>query len=244
MRLAVFGDIHGNLPALLATLADMRVQDVTGLVCLGDVAMDGPWPAECIRQVQKLGCPVVRGNADRMLLEPPAPFVSRGFPDEREIHEIGLWSAQQVPQVDLEVVKTYRATVELPDLLCFHGSPESDNEELTAETPVERLNTLRLQCGRQRVWVGGHTHQPLLRELDDWTLLNPGSVGLPFEKRGEKYVNLAHAEYLILEREGNTWTPTFRRVPYDVQDIKRGILASGMPHAKWAAGDWVASAIQ
>lgn len=239
MRLAVFSDIHGNLPALLAALADMRRQGADALVCLGDVAMDGPWPAECIRRVQKLGCPVVRGNADRALQEPPAPFTPRGFPDEREMHEIGQWSLGQVSEVERSVVSTYQRVVEFPDLLCFHGSPERDNEELTADTPEERLILLRGKYGTQRVWVGGHTHKALQRELDGWTLLNPGSVGLPFEKRGEKYVNLAQAEYLLLDRVEGGWIATFRRVPYDVQDIKRGILASGMPHAKWAAGDWV-----
>ncbi|WP_254843262.1 hypothetical protein [Deinococcus marmoris] len=72
-----------------------------------------------------------------------------------------------------------------------------------------------------------------------WRLLNPGSVGLPFQKRGGKYVNLAYAEYLLLDRARQGWNVTFRRVPYDLAALRAGILASGMPHAQWLADEWV-----
>ncbi|GHF28841.1 putative phosphoesterase [Deinococcus metalli] len=240
MRLAVFGDIHGNLPALSAALNDMRIQGADALVCVGDVAADGPWPGECVRRVAQLGCPVVRGNADRMLLEPPVPFESRGLPNEREMHDIGAWSADQLTSADRALLETYQPTVDLGDVLCFHGSPARDSEVIGAHTPAARLDELRREFGTQAVWVGGHTHTALARELDGWQLLNPGSVGLPFEKRGDTYVNLAHAEYVLLDDDGGRWTPVFRRVPYDVEDIRRGVLASGMPHARWAASEWVA----
>ncbi|WP_281416269.1 metallophosphoesterase family protein [Deinococcus aestuarii] len=125
-----------------------------------------------------------------------------------------------------------------PDLLCFHGSPERDDEELRAETPATRLDALRVAYGTQARWVGGHTHKPLLRTLDGWTLLNPGSVGLPFEQRGGRDVNLARAEYLLLDRAPGGWQPTFRAVPYDVREVQQGILTSGMPHAEWLAAQW------
>lgn len=241
MRLAVFGDIHGNLTALEAALADLRAQGADALLCLGDVAMDGPQPAECLRRVRDLGCPVVRGNADRELLEAPFALSPRGFPDEQAIHDIGQWSAAQLSDAEREIVRGFGATAEFPDLLAFHGSPARDNEVLDAATPAEGLATLRETHGTQAVWVGGHTHRPLLRTLDGWTLLNPGSVGLPFEKRGDHYVNLARAEYLLLDEVVGGWSPTFRRVPYDVQAVRQSILASGMPHAGWAAAEWVAA---
>ncbi len=88
-KLAVFGDIHGNLPALLAALTDMARRGAEAHICLGDVAMDGAWPAECIQRIAALGCPVVRGNADRMVLEAAQPFAPRGFPDEEKLHAVG-----------------------------------------------------------------------------------------------------------------------------------------------------------
>lgn len=240
-KLAVFGDVHGNLPALTAALSDMARQGAEAYLCLGDVAMGGAWPAECIMQIAALGCPVVRGNADRMLLEPPQPFAPRGFPDEEQLHDIDKWARTQLGHAESQLLQTYTARTEWPNLLCFHGSPERDNEELTAQTPTARLDELRAEFGQQAVWVGGHTHQPLFRQFEGWALLNPGSVGLPFERRGDRYVNLARAEYLILERTASGWHPTFHRVAYDVAEVQRGILSRELPHAHWLAQEWVAA---
>lgn len=239
MRLALFGDVHGNLPALTAALADMDAHSPDALVCLGDVAMDGAWPGECVRMISALDCPVVRGNADREVLDAPQPLKERGLPDEREIHEVGQWSAAQLTETERDILRTFAPTVELGDLLCFHGSPAKDDEVLDAGTPLERLDELRAQYSQHSIWIGGHTHKPLSRSLDGWRLLNPGSVGLPFEKRGAKYVNLAHAEYVLLDRVRQGWNVTFRRVPYELAALKRGILDSGMPHAQWLADEWV-----
>ncbi|CAM3745620.1 Phosphoesterase [Deinococcus saxicola] len=239
MRLALFGDIHDNLPALEAMLADMDAHAPDALICLGDVTAGGAWPRECLQLVAALGCPVVRGNADRETLEAPQPLQVRGLPDEQEIHDIGQWSAAQLTGAERDILRSFAPTVELEDLLCFHGSPAKDDEVLNAATPPERLEELRAVHGQHAVWIGGHTHQPLLRTLDGWRLLNPGSVGLPFQKRGGKYVNLAHAEYLLLDWTGRDWAVTFRRVPYDLAALKQGILASGMPHAGWLADEWV-----
>lgn len=244
MRLAVFGDIHGNLPALRAVLDDLQAQGADERLCLGDVATGGPWPGECLREVAALGCPVVRGNADRELLGPPVPFRDRGFPDERELYDQERWSAAQVTAAGRGIVAGFLDTAPFPDLLAFHGSPERDDEVLEAQTPDTqtpegRLAELRAAFGTAPVWVGGHTHKPLLRTLEGWTLLNPGSVGLPFEKRGGVYVNPARAEYLLLDRVPGGWQPTFRRVPYPVEEIRQGFRTSGIPHAEWAAAGWV-----
>ncbi|MCP2015593.1 putative phosphodiesterase [Deinococcus sp. HSC-46F16] len=236
MRLAVFGDIHGNLPALHAALADMRAQGADAYLCLGDVALGGVWPRECLAEVAALGCPVVRGNADRLLLEPLQPFSPRGFPDEEKLHEIDAWGYAQLTPIDRSLVVSCLPLVELPGLLGFHGSPERDDETLGAQTPEARLEALRATSGQHPIWVGGHTHKPLLRTLDGWTLLNPGSVGLPYERRGDRYVNLAQASYLLLGSAGQV---TFRTVPYDVRAVQEGILASGVPHAEWLAAEWV-----
>lgn len=181
----------------------------------------------------------MRGNADREALEAPQPLLLRGLPDEQEIHDIGQWGAAQLTGTELDILRSFTPTVALDDLLCFHGSPARDNEVLDAATPLARLEELRTAHGQHAVWIGGHTHQPLLRSLDGWRLLNPGSVGLPFQKRGGKYVNLAYAEYLLLDSVSGGWIPTFRRVSYDLAALKAGILASGMPHAQWLADEWV-----
>ena len=125
--------------------------------------------------------------------------------------------------------------MEFHSLLAFHGSPQSCRESIGTATPEERLSELRSMFGTQAVWMGGHTHQPLLRSLDGWRLLNPGSVGLAFEKRGERYVNVSRAEYLILDGDNTE----FRRVRYDVKAVEAGIRERKMPHAEWWTGEWV-----
>ncbi|GGQ98534.1 metallophosphoesterase family protein [Deinococcus ruber] len=234
MRTAVFGDIHGNLPAFEAVLKDIKQHSPDTLICLGDVTADGAWPGECVQLLASLGCPVVLGNADEDVLKPQL-FTPRGFPHEQEIYDLDEWGRTQLRNADLEVVQTYRAAMSLPGLLAFHGSPADCREVIGADTPAERLEELRATYGQQAVWVGGHTHAPLLRTLADWRLLNPGSVGLAYEKRGDGYVNVSRAEYLLLDGD----SVQFRRVPYDVQAVRAGILARGMPHAAWWAGEWV-----
>lgn len=235
MRLAVFADIHGNLPAFEALLADLKGQSPDALLCLGDVAASGAWPHECIQLLATLNCPVVLGNADEdMLTLKPRSFEARGLPDEREIYDLDEWGRKQLTWEDHTFLKKYKPTVKLPRILAFHGSPESCRESIGASTPVERLKELRASFGQQAIWVGGHSHAPLLRTLDGWRLLNPGSVGLAYEKRGERYMNISRAEYLILDGED----VQFRRVSYDVKAVQAGILERKMPHAEWWAGEW------
>ncbi|MFC4453338.1 metallophosphoesterase family protein [Deinococcus sonorensis] len=234
VRLAVFGDIHGNLPAFEALLNDVRGQAPDQLLCTGDVISGGAWPAECVQLLASLNCPVVQGNADQDALQ-PTPFQPRGVPDEQQIHDLDVWGHTQLGEAELGLITAYRTTVELPGLLAFHGSPADCREVIGAATPQERLAELRATFGPQAIWVGGHTHQPLLRTLDGWRLLNPGSVGLAYELRGARYVNVAHAEYLLLDGAN----VQFRRVPYDVRAVQQGIRERGLPHAEWWAAEWV-----
>lgn len=235
MRLAVFGDIHGNLPAFEAVLKDIRQQSPDALLCLGDVAADGAWPRECIQLLASLGCPVVMGNADEDMLK-PRPFEATGaFDHEQEIFDLDGWCREQLTNAELTIISTYQPTAELPDLLAFHGSPASCREGIRASTPEGRLADLRAQYGTQHLWIGGHTHQPLLRTLDGWRLLNPGSVGLAYERLGDRYMNVSRADYLLLDG-GQV---QFRHVAYDVKAVQVGILGRGMPHAEWWAGEWM-----
>jgi predicted phosphodiesterase len=142
VRLAVFGDIHGNLPAFEAVPKDLRGQSPDALLCPGDVAAMGAWPRECIQLLATLNCPVVLGNADEDMLK-PQPFEARGLPDEREIYELDEWGLHQLTGAELAHIRTYKPTVELPGLLAFHASPDSCREVIGATTPEDRLAELR-----------------------------------------------------------------------------------------------------
>ena len=243
MRLLIFSDIHGNLPAFEALLAEARRLSPDAYLCLGDVAAMGAWPRECLDLLRSLNCPVVMGNADEDLIEPRA-FAPQGFPDEREIHDLDTWAREQLTEQDLAFVRTFQPTVELDlggvELLAFHGSPASCREVIGAETPETRLAELRAIHGDAPLWVGGHTHLSLLRRLPGWTLLNPGTVGLAFEQREDQYVNVARAEFLVLDVNGGKVQFNFRFLPYDVEAVRVGIRSRGMPHAEWWAKEWQA----
>ena len=212
------------------------------MVCLGDVAATGPRPRECLARLGALGCAVVLGNADAWLLDPTR---REGADEEtRRFEDIDLWCAGQLGPDDREYIRTFRPTVEVAlgggeTLLCFHGSPASYHDSILAATPEHELE--RMLGGRGAlVLAGGHTHVQLLRRFGPSLLLNPGSVGLPFEiarETGELF-NPPWAEYALVTWEEGRLGVEVRREPVDAAAIIDDILGSGMPHAQWLAADW------
>jgi len=142
MRIAIIADIHGNLVALNAALADIEAMRPDRLVCLGDVAATGPQPRETVARLRALSCPVVMGNADAWLLSPHVDEdVSE---DTRKIQEIDAWCAARLAPADFDYLRAFTPTVELPlgdgaTLLCFHGSPRSYDDIIRSETPEDDL---------------------------------------------------------------------------------------------------------
>jgi putative phosphoesterase len=244
MRIAIFSDVHANLVALEAALADIRRQSVDQMVCLGDVAASGPQPHQVIQRLSELKIPCVMGNADQWLLE-PEPY--RGENEiYRKVSEIDSWCAHQLTAVDFNFLRSFQETIELPfsdevGLLCYHGSPRSNTDIITASSPEADLASL-LFGSRATVLAGGHTHVQMLRHYRVWTLINPGSVGLGYELgiSGEKTHNIARAEYAILDWDAGDLGITFRRVPFDLIQVRQAAWQSDMPYADWWAGEWLA----
>lgn len=237
MKLAVFGDVHGNLTALEATLEDAEEQGANRFVCLGDVASFGPQPRETLRRVQALGCPVVVGNADAAMLELPLPDASR----PALFTDVERWCAERLTDADRDFIRTFQKTVRLEldslPILCFHGSPRSYDDVITATTPDETLAEFFGE--RAPLMFGGHTHVQLLRRFQDTVFVNPGSVGLPFERLPDGRVqNPARAEYVLVETLQGQPNITFRCVSYDVQVLLEAVQTSGMPHADVWSADW------
>jgi len=246
MRVAIIADTHGNLVSLDAVLADIERDGIDQVVCLGDVAGLGPQPREVIARLRGLGCPVVMGNADEFLLDPSALDPAR-HPDAdeslRRMHEMERWGAEQLLPEDLDYLRTFQPTVEIPlgdgdSLLCYHGSPRSNEEEIRGATPDAELAE-KLGERRTVVMAGGHTHEQFVRRLQRTIVLNPGSVGLPWEilpEGGDR--NPPWAEYAVLAHEGGRLSIDLRRVPIELPAVHRALLESGIPHAEWWAADW------
>ena len=239
MRLALLADLHGNLLALEAVLAALAHEGVEQFVCLGDVAATGPQPRETLQRLRTLSCPVVMGNADAWLLDPPTAASDDAA--IRRIEEIDRWGAAQLGPDEFVFIRGFQSTVsvELPGaatLLCFHGSPRSYDDSLRATTPVEELTLLLAGHDDATLLAGGHTHERLYRRLGPRTLLNPGSVGMPLDP--------PWAEYAIVDvaADGSSsLSVDFRRVRFDLNAFVASILVSGMPHTDWLAAEWRAT---
>jgi predicted phosphodiesterase len=184
VRVAALYDVHGNLPALEAVLADPRFSGVDAVVCGGDLCA-GPMPVEVLGLIQDSAGLFVRGNADR---------------------ELGGWPAERLTPAQLELLRSWPTslTVDVDDLgpvVFCHGSPRRDDEILTRITPGDAVEAA---CAGAAVVVCGHTHVQFDRVAGRTRLVNAGSVGMPYEGvRGAFWVllgpevELVHTEYDI-----------------------------------------------
>lgn len=223
MRVAALYDIHGNLPALEAVLAEVEGAGADLIVIGGDV-VSGPMPRATLERLLALGDRArwIRGNADREVV---AAFdglpLGPGVADD--VREVTTWTAAQLERRHREALAGLpeRVTLDVEgvgEVLFCHGSPRSDEEMLTRATPEARLREA-LAGVRQRVVVCGHTHMPFDRELDGVRVVNAGSVGMPYGEPG--------AHWLLL---GPDVCP--RRTTYDLEQAAADIRVSGYPQAQ------------
>ncbi len=242
MKLALIADIHGNRSAFDAVLAELKIESPDQVVFLGDAVTLGPEPREVIWRLQMLKGSVVMGNADRWSLAPkPHPLRDE---NSSRISEIEMWCAGQLAPSDLDYMRNFQPIVEIKlddgvDLVCFHGSPALDTEGIASTMPEPELD--RVLAGQQAPFIAAaHTHSPMLRRHREMTLVNPGSVGLPFERlsSGNRVRRPPWAEYALLTWHKGRLGIDLRRVSFDVDQLIRAARGSGMPHADWWMGSW------
>jgi putative phosphoesterase len=238
MRLGIVSDIHGNLLALEAVLAELDREAPDRLICLGDVVA-GPRANEALARVRELGCPVIMGNWDAWSVDGmPEP----GNAIEERLYDLGAFWAERLGDDDREFIRSFVPRVELDldgtRLLCFHGSPTSYDHWIVATTPDREVEEM-LGGHDAPVLVGGHTHLQMVRRYSESLFVNPGSVGLPFELWSPDSVRIGpRAEYALLTAEDGRLAVDLRRTTYDVEAHLRTGLQSGMPHADWWAAAW------
>ena len=196
MRVAAISDIHGNLPALEAAAAEIGREKVDAIVVAGDT-VSGPWAAEVFDLVTELDALIVRGNADRLVLA-------------RDEEHLGVWSADRLGPRRLAAVASWPLALELTvdglgSVLVCHSTPSSDEVLYTRITPAEEAAELFAGV-RANVVVSGHTHMQYDRAVVGGPrIVNPGSIGLPYEG--------VPGAYWALLGPG----VAFRRTEYDVE---------------------------
>lgn len=222
VRVAALYDIHGNLPALRAVLAELAREGVETVVVGGDVAA-GPFPRETIEHLMALGVGArfVRGNADREVVE--AYDQGRRDPERESgpAERAAAFAAGQISRSQRDFLADFRPTVVLdvdglgPTVFC-HGSPRSDTEIITTATSDKRLGEIVWGVA-ESVVVGGHTHRQFDRRVGDHRVVNAGSVGLPYEGRAGAYWTLLGPDVSL------------RRTRYDVAGAAEQLRATGFP---------------
>ena len=208
MRIAILGDIHGNLPALEAVLADLEKQEVDQIWCSGDLGWGGPWASECIDVVRKAGWPTVKGNTDVWITGDPQTITEESQREELNdlaaAHNISHEDAQWL--INLPVGHSGPGSI-----LLVHGTPESP---FTAPGPTDPSADFHVYDGSAALVVYGHIHEAFVRRMSEGTLVaNAGSVGLP--KDGDM------ASYLIVHRGGTDMLLRHRHVPFDIDEAIR-----------------------
>ncbi len=195
--LGVLYDIHGNLPALEATLADAESLPIDRWLLGGDYGTPSPWPLETLALLRELpDATWIRGNGERWLFEPPT--------DRPDLTAIFERLEPGLPEDELRGLHALPERAELDGILYVHGSPLSDVESFAPQPEDEEERML--DGVRDRTIVFGHSHQQFRRAGPNGTdLVNPGSVGMPLD--GDPRAAWA------------TWEGdfAFRRVEYDVE---------------------------
>lgn len=237
MRIAFISDIHGNFTALQAVLADIKLQNVDQIVCLGDVVTLGPQPKEVLNKLNELNCVVIKGNHDAALIDPEE---SEKFEITEHLIPDLYWCRNHLTRDDLNIIDAYKSTyeIELPNgvvILCFHGSPLSPTDIIQATTPPELLDKY-LEGQRATVFIGGHSHIQMYRRHGDKLILNSGSVGNSFAfaySPGNVPSLLPWAEYTIISQNENYLDVDLRRVHFDTAELIKLVAQSGLPGAGW-----------
>lgn len=225
MKIAVLSDIHGNLPALKAVIEDVDKWQPDLVVVNGDIVNRGPRSRDCFlllqERQQKDGWILLRGNHEDYVLECGRPDCVTDGPDY-EVAQFAHWAYQQLNGEIKELAALpdqFEWTA--PDGSVFrvvHASVQNNRDGVYVRTADDEL---RQKIGPPpAVFVTGHTHRPLIRQLDGTLVVNTGSVGAPFDEDRR-----ACYGQFIWTPEG--WQAKLVRVEYDLKAIERDYVESG-----------------
>lgn len=212
-------DIHGNLEALQAVLADPCAAGAGAILVGGDI-VPGPFSKECLKLLRHHDLPVhwVRGNGEREVAEAAASGLdAEQIPSDELARLTAAITAATLDHETAAWLGTLPTTVELDGVLYCHASPRRDDEMLTRISPAERWAEV-LGGVEQALVIAGHTHQQDDRVVGSVRFVNAGSVGLPYE--GDAAARWARV---------SDGAPELRRTAYDGAAAGRRMLEAGWP---------------
>lgn len=211
-RIAVLSDIHGNLPALEAVMADMESFSVDGVVVSGDIINGAPFSREVLELVLDKRWALIRGNHELYILDHDTPRC----PPERQDWFMPAFTRERLGPDLLTVLAGLPDTISLryPDarpVRVLHATNRSHTDAIRPDTDEDHIREMMAGIVEGTI-IHGHNHVPGERHIAGWTLVNPGATGLTLD-------NDHRASYALLEGDWDGWKATFRRVPYDKAPI-------------------------
>jgi len=229
MRYAILSDIHANLEALEAVLADAHAQSCSEFVCLGDVVGYNANPSECVARIQKLNCPVVKGNHDE---QASIAMTTEAF---NELAEEAIdWTRQHLSAEDKAWLTGLRLTRQVGDFTIVHATLDTPGQWGYVFNDLDALASFTFQ--HTPLCLFGHTHWPTAFVRDDSVhriptgqillatgkkyFINPGSIGQPRDRDWRAAYCIYDTERQMVEQ---------RRVKYDLETAQRKIRKAGLP---------------
>lgn len=225
MKIAIISDIHGNMQALEAVLADIEKEICEKILCLGDLAMAGPEPVKAIGRIKSLQeegkLEVIQGNTDEMIgnfsddilhkVRKHAPIMANALVNDVQIipDELRQYLKHLPPQKELEI--------EGVRVLLVHGSPRKNDENIMPDMPIDKIEEIVADTDADLIFCG-HTHLPCGYQTSrKQTIVNDGSVGRPFTPEPK-------ACYVVAEFKDNSYQIQHKFVEYD-REMASKILA-------------------
>jgi putative phosphoesterase len=228
MRVAIVSDIHGNLTALEAVIADLRQAAPDLILHGGDLAAGGARPRQVVDRVRELGWHGVLGNTDEMLYRPAsltefAAGSERHKPLFAAIEEMAAFTRDAIGEEPIAWLKSLPILQNIGPVGLVHASPDSLWRSPGAQATDDELESVYGGLATP-VAVYAHIHHPFCRHLEQRVVINTGSVSLSYD--GDP-----RASYLLLDEQ----MPSIRRLDYDLSAEREALGNSGLPHAQWVA---------
>ncbi len=223
--IAILADIHGNLEALDAVLANIRENSCDQILCAGDLVGYGPRRNEVIARVRDAGIQTVMGNYDEAVgFLFPACGCHIDNPRQKELSLHSLkWSTEHTTTENREWLRQLPESLQIEvgtkTIQLIHATEDSIVEYLY-QSDEARIREI-LACCDCDIYAYGHTHYPYAMAIDSKWIINPGSVGRPKDLD-------PRAAYVRLSVDGEEVQIEIRRVAYDVEKVARDIVSSGL----------------
>jgi putative phosphoesterase len=223
MKIAVLSDIHGNLTALNAVLKDIASLGISKYIIAGDHIGDCPEPNEVLDKIKELNAYIIKGNREEYVLN-----YHKGMHGEwnkyKQMASV-VWTHNAIDKDNIKYIEALpeQLSISLPKMdtiRVVHGSPFAMREDLFPDKYPERLEKT-LNAVKESVLICGHTHVSWSKVSNNKLVVNPGSVGVHFNKS-------KCAEYAVLTWEFNKWTVSHHKVKYDLKELEDIFYKSGI----------------